>query len=250
MRMKMSWSLLRKLRLLRRLLWSLRLLRPPLSPTETAQTPKEVKVEGSEATQVQDPTTKDFPMVTQESQQGFKDKGQKVAKSDAAPAKDPPSMKRPAKKSTVAEWVEPAVVAVKPKKTERVLDEEFKNVADSDCEVVPSDDEVPVKPTKTKRGKKPQPKKTPSHMKPNGTHWAIPNSTLPHFATLCPGRFTRLFYGCACIGANAPRGLVWWATAGPSSVTNRKACQVPIPYKGWNQGEVGWCQGGSEVQRQ
>lgn len=66
--------------------------------------------------------------------------------------------------------MEPAVVAVKPKKTERVLDEEFKNVADSDCEVVPSDDEVPVKPTKTKRGKKPQPKKTPSHMKPNGTH--------------------------------------------------------------------------------
>ena len=71
--------------------------------------------------------------------------------------------KQRAKKSTVAEPVEPAVVAVKPKKRERVLDEEFKNVADSDCDVAPSDDEVPVKPTKTKRGKKPQPKKTFTH---------------------------------------------------------------------------------------
>ena len=145
---------------------------PPLTPTEIEKTPNvvEPKVGESEVTEeITDPALKDLPMVTRESQQAFKDKGQKVSKSDQVRenAHEPP-MKRPAgnqskraKKTIVAQPVKTDGDASEeePKKTERVLDEEFKKAADSDCEMVPSDDEEPVKP---KRGRKPQPKKPPS----------------------------------------------------------------------------------------
>ena len=113
--------------------------------TEVEEVPKPKKENAVEE--------KDFPMVTREQQQAFKEKGAKVLHSDSVsrvgdetlrkrPATSKKSMAKPKKTNTEG--------ADEPPKLNRQLASEFKAAADSDCEVVETDTEQEKKPPSPK----------------------------------------------------------------------------------------------------